>query len=186
MKDERKTKGQLIKELVDLRHRIDGLRKGELGLKQSVEALPGSEIRFKELADSLPQAVFELNEEAKLLFANRNAFSMFGFSAEDFEKGLNAFQTIVPKDRDRAKGNIQRASRGEKGGPSEYTFLRKDGSTFPAIVYSAPVSKENRPVGLRGIVIDITDRNCSRRLGIERVRLRDRIVRVSQVLAGSR
>jgi PAS domain S-box-containing protein len=158
MKDERKTKGQLIKELADLRHQIDGLRKRELGLKQAVEALQQSEIRFKELADSLPQTFFEFDEESKFVFVNRNAFSMFGFSPEDFEKGLNAFQTIVPEDRDRAKGNIQRALRGEKVGPSAYTLLRKDGSTFPAIVYSGPVSKENRPVGLRGIVIDITER----------------------------
>ncbi len=158
MKDERKTKGQLIKELADLRHQIDGLRKRELGLKQAVEALQQSEIRFKELADLLPQTVFEFDEEGKFIFVNRNAFSMFGFSQEDFEKGLNAFQTIVPEDRDRAKGNIQRALRGEKVGPSKYTLLRKDGSTFPAIIYSGPVSKENRPVGLRGIVIDITER----------------------------
>jgi PAS domain S-box-containing protein len=158
VKDERKTKSQLVKELADLRHQIDGLRKGELGLKQAVEALQQSEIRFKELADLLPQTVFEFDDEGKLLFVNRNAFSMFGFSREDFEKGLNAFQTIVPEDRDRAKENIQRALRGEKVGPSEYTLLRKDGSTFPAIVYSSRVAKENRPAGLRGIVIDITDR----------------------------
>jgi len=158
VKDERKTKSQLVKELADLRHQIDGLRKGELGLKQAVEALQQSEIRFKELADLLPQTVFEFDEEGKLLFVNRNAFSMFGFSQEDFEKGLNAFQTIVPEDRDRAKENIQTALRGEKVGPSEYTLLRRDGSTFPAVVYSSPVLKGNGPVGLRGIVIDITDR----------------------------
>ena len=137
---------------------VIGISRGTTERKWAEEAVRESETRFKELADLLPQTVFELDEEGKLTFVNRNALPMFGFSQEDFEKGVNALQTIVPEDRDRAKENIQRALSGEKVGPSEYTLLRNDGSTFPAIVYSSPVLKESKPVGLRGIVIDITER----------------------------
>jgi signal transduction histidine kinase len=65
---------------------------------------------------------------------------------------------LVPEDRDRAKENIQRALSGEELGGNEYTALSKDGSTFPVIIYSAPIIYENKPVGLRGFVIDITER----------------------------
>jgi len=36
--------------------------------------------------------------------------------------------------------------------------LRKDGSRFPVLVHSSPIIKDGKPVGLRGIVIDITER----------------------------
>ena len=40
----------------------------------------------------------------------------------------------------------------------EYTALRKDGSTFPVMIFSNPIKRDNHQVGLRGIVIDISER----------------------------
>jgi signal transduction histidine kinase/CheY-like chemotaxis protein len=48
--------------------------------------------------------------------------------------------------------------KGEKSGINEYTALRKDGSTFPVMIHSAPIFKEGKPVGLRGFIVDITER----------------------------
>ncbi len=125
--------------------------------KLAEEALQESEKRYRDLADLLPQTVFELDERANLIFANRNAFDMFCYSQEDFDKGLNAIQMFIPEDRDRAKENIQKRLRGEKLGINEYTALRKDGNTFPVLVHSAPIIHEGKPIGLRGIIIDITE-----------------------------
>jgi len=47
---------------------------------------------------------------------------------------------------------------GEQPGDNEYTALRKDGSTFPVIIHSAPIFKQGKPVGLRGFIIDNSDR----------------------------
>ena len=41
---------------------------------------------------------------------------------------------------------------------NEFTVLRKDGSTFPAIIVANLIIDKERPIGLRGIVIDITER----------------------------
>ena len=137
---------------------IIGISRDITERKRAEEAVRESETRFKELADLLPQTVFEFDEQGKFTFVNRNAFPMFGFSPDDIEKGLKVLQAIVPEDRDRARENVQKALSKTKAEASEYTFIRKNGSTFPAIVYSSPVLKDNKPVGLRGIVIDITDR----------------------------
>jgi len=126
--------------------------------KRVEEALRESEKRYRDLADLLPQTVFELDERANLIFVNRNAFGMFRYSQEDFDKGLSGLQMFIPEDRDRAKENIKRRLRGEKFGANEYTALRKDGSTFPILLHSAPIVREGKPVGLRGIIIDITER----------------------------
>ncbi len=125
--------------------------------KLAEEALQESEKRYRDLADLLPQTVFELDERANLIFVNRNAFDMFCYSQEDFDKGLSAIQMFIPEDQDRAKENIQKRLRGEKLGINEYTALRKDGNTFPVLVHSAPIIHEGKPIGLRGIIIDITE-----------------------------
>jgi len=126
--------------------------------KRAEEQLRESEERYRELADFLPQTVFEFDERGNFTFANRRGFQTFGYTLEDFDKGLNVLQMLVPKDRDRAKKNIQKVLSGEELGGNEYAALRKDGSTFPAIIYSTPIIHGNKPVGLRGFVIDITER----------------------------
>ena len=40
----------------------------------------------------------------------------------------------------------------------EYQALRKDGSTFPISIYSSPVDVNGRITGLRGIIVDTTER----------------------------
>ena len=106
----------------------------------------------------MPQIVFEFDEKGNFKFANRRGFKSFGYSQEDIEKGVNVLQMLIPEDRERAKKNIRRKLSGEKFCGTEYTALRKDGSTFPVIIYSSPIIHKNKPAGLRGIVIDITER----------------------------
>jgi PAS domain S-box-containing protein len=43
-------------------------------------------------------------------------------------------------------------------GEREFTVLRRDGTSFPALVYAAPITRGGKAVGLRGIAIDITQR----------------------------
>jgi len=126
--------------------------------KQAEEALLESEKRFRNLADLLPQTVFEMDERGNLTFVNRQGFEAFGYTKEDFARGLNALQTIAPKDRDRAAENILKRVNGEELGTNEYTALRKDGSTFPISLYSNRIIHGNKPMGLRGIIIDLTER----------------------------
>ena len=66
-------------------------------------------------------------------------------------------QMLVPEDRSRAMEDMRRVMSGETPKNSEYTALRKDGSTFPVIVNSAPIIRETKAVGFRGIVTDITE-----------------------------
>ena len=40
----------------------------------------------------------------------------------------------------------------------EYIAMKKDGSTFPTLIYSSRILKDQKPAGIRGIIIDITER----------------------------
>jgi len=113
---------------------------------------------FFALAELLPQAVFEVNRQGAITYANRHAFKVFRYGREDIEQGTGAIQMVVPEDRERIGRNVQKILRGETVSGEEYTALRKDGSTFPVVIYSAPIVENGQPVGLRGILVDITER----------------------------
>ena len=126
--------------------------------KRAERALHDSGEKYKELADSLPQIVFETDAGGNIKFTNRNSLNVTGYSEDDIKKGLNALQLLVPEDHERALQNIQKVLEGEEVPDSEYTARRKDGSTFPIIVHAVRILRDNKPVGMRGIIIDLTER----------------------------
>jgi PAS domain S-box-containing protein len=148
--------------------------------KRAEEALRQSERRYRELADSLPETVIEFDDKGNLTFANRNAFEIFGYTQKDLDKGLNVFQMIAPWERDRVRENIERRLRGEELGGVEYTALRKDGSTFPIVAYASPVLREDKAIGLREIVIDITERKKME----EQLIVTDRLSSIGELSSG--
>ena len=124
--------------------------------KQTEIKLMESTSRFKEFAESLPQIVFETDTTGNLIFVNQNAFDIFGYTKEDFDKGLNALQMIIPKDHERAMENIQKILNGKVLGGEEYTALRKNGTTFPVLIHSNRSMRKDKPTGLRGMIIDLS------------------------------
>jgi two-component system cell cycle sensor histidine kinase/response regulator CckA len=116
------------------------------------------ENRYRELAKSLPQTVFEVDQTGTLTFASRQASEVFGYTKQDFAKGLNAIQMIAASDRDRAKQDIARCLQEQRPVIAEYTALRKNRSKFPVLVYLTPILRQNERTGFRGIAIDITER----------------------------
>ena len=126
--------------------------------KKAEDAIRKSEEKYRELANFLPEIVFETDLSGKVTFLSQNAFELSGFTPEDIEKGMNLIQFVVPADRERAKENIGIRLAGGKTGSGEYILYRKNGDTYPAIVKTAPIFSENKLIGLRGLVIDITER----------------------------
>jgi PAS domain S-box-containing protein len=126
--------------------------------KKTGEILRESEERYRELANCLPDIVFESDTAGKLEFVNERALEIAGISRQDFEKGLNIMQFLVPEDRQRAMESIQRLLAGGSYVPAEYVFLRKDGTTFPALITTTLRISKSKVTGFRGLVIDITER----------------------------
>ena len=124
--------------------------------KKTEEALENSERRYREFADSLPEIAFEADEKGNLTFFNQRAFEILGYSRDDF-MSMNIFQFLIPEDRERADENVRKMMNGEKSRVNEYTFLRKDGSAFPALVFSNRIVHEDGKRGLRGLIVDISE-----------------------------
>ncbi len=126
--------------------------------RQAEKDLRESEEKFRNLADLLPETVFEMDLKGRLTYVNRNALDVFGYTLQDLGQGLNGLGMLVPEDRDRAIEAMQGLYRGERTGNTEYTALKKDGKTFPCMIKSTVIVHEGTPVGLRGIIMDITER----------------------------
>ena len=114
----------------------------------------------RELANTLPQTVFEMDSDGVLTFVNRTALETFGYSDDELEKGVDALMMLAPEERSRAREDIFRALRGEIFG-AEYTALRKDGRTFPSLIHVGPVQIGGKILGVRGILVDISERKAS-------------------------
>jgi two-component system NtrC family sensor kinase len=154
-------------------------------LRMAEEALRDSESRFEELVDLLPQTVFELNEAGRISFVNRHGFEAFGYTSKDVELGLEALEMIAPEDREKANANIVRRLAGEHAGVSEYRAQRKDGSTFPILLYSSPIVRGGGTAGLRGIIVDITALKKGEELIKHRLEIEEAISRISSRFVGT-
>ena len=126
--------------------------------KKIEESLRRSEEKYKGLANSLPEIIFETDNFGKLAYANEKAFEITGYTKEDLAKGVCAFDFFEHKDQERIRENFRKALTNKPSEDSEYTFVRKDGTTFPVIIKRNPIVVENKTVGLRGIAIDISER----------------------------
>ena len=126
--------------------------------RQMEDALKESEKKFREMANLLPQIVYEADINGNLSYINKEACAIFGYSIDDFDKGINIVQVLAPEDIARAKQNILNVLKGKPIKNQEYTAVRKDGSTFPILIYSNPIIEDKEPVGLRGLIVDNTER----------------------------
>ena len=129
--------------------------------KKAEEALRESERKFREMADLLPQIVFETDLQGNLTFVNEQAYVKFGYSKEDVKRGFNIYKALIPEDKQRAQENLLKIINGKIAENSEYNLIKKDGSVFPALIYSSRILKNDKPIGLRGILVDITERKLS-------------------------
>jgi PAS domain S-box-containing protein len=126
--------------------------------KQTQKALKESEKKYRELYDFLPIPVYEMDLEANITSVNRAIYETFGGTEEDLKKGFKAWTLLSLEEIEKSKKNIQALLKGEQITGTEYTMMRLDGSVFPAIVISSVIYSDGKPVGLRGAIIDITDR----------------------------
>lgn len=125
--------------------------------KKAEKALLESERKYRELVDFLPVAIYEMDMQGNVISGNPAIFKLFGYVQSDLEEGLNALRSMIsPDDYNRAVETGLRVLNGEQTGGTEYTGIKKDGSIFPFLNVAGPIIHENKPVGLRGAIIDLT------------------------------
>jgi PAS domain S-box-containing protein len=138
--------------------------------KKGEAALRESEARSRAIAELLPEIVFETDALGNLVYLNQAGFEKCGYSPSDLEEGLHILQMVPADYRAAALEKFGDVLSGKPWVGGEHSALRKDGTTFPTAVHSAPVIRDGKTVGVIGIVMDITERvlaekNLSARAG---------------------
>jgi len=111
---------------------------GDTRKKQAEEALRITEDRYRMLFENVMDACLLTFPEGDIIAANRAACSMFGWTEEELQRlGRNGI--IDTSDRRLAPALEERAAKGCFRG--ELTFLRQDGSRFPAEISSVIYGK---------------------------------------------
>ncbi|KAB2869419.1 MAG: PAS domain S-box protein [Bacteroidales bacterium] len=126
--------------------------------KDAEIALAKSEKKYRDLADLLPQTVFETDVNGRFTYVNKTGYELFGYTIDDFERGISVFNTIASEEHEKAYYGFMSVMSGEPTRGMDYTAIRKDGSTLPVQIYTSAILDDNKIIGLRGTVIDITHR----------------------------
>jgi PAS domain S-box-containing protein len=128
--------------------------------KRTELALRASEERYRSLVGVSPDAITLTDLNANIIMANQQAAWLHGFA--DTEEMLSsvksAFNLVAPQDRQRAMDNLQEALETGIVRNLEFTFLRKDGSSFPAALSAALINgAEGNPKAFTTVTRDITE-----------------------------
>lgn len=127
--------------------------------KLALVELEKSEKRYRELTEFLPELICEIDTNGKLIYVNQFALDKFGYTNDEiWNTNFDFLNIFEPQDRPRVVANMQTLL--TEGGQlsNEYFALKKNGEKFPVIVYSAPIFKQDEIAGIRGVMVDITER----------------------------
>lgn len=130
---------------------------GFIQRQRMVEEIKERERKYREFADSLPEAVFEIDLNGNLLYANQKTLKYWDISKEHFYLGFNLYDGFILEDRERIKSNLNKKLEGGELGYVEYTGLRTNMTIFPLTTYVNIIYKADRPIGFSGIAIDISE-----------------------------
>ena len=136
---------------------VHGIARDFTTRQQAEDALRNSEKRFKDLADLLPQSVYECDLEGRFTFINKASYKMFGYALEEYTPEFNVFQMLHPDELERARVNLGLLFEGRGLEGKEYIAKRRDGSFFPVLIFPSLIYQDDRPVGFRGLLIDLTE-----------------------------
>lgn len=118
-----------------------------------------SERRFHDLVNLLPEMVCETDLQGNLTYANKIALKQLNITKREL---LNSslFAFIVPEQVQHAREKFTNLIQGQEQKLDEYTVRTPDGILFPVLARSAPIYSGDEIIGIRSVIVDITER-CS-------------------------
>jgi PAS domain S-box-containing protein len=148
MKDERKTKKQLISELAELQQRVAELETSEIQQRQEGEL-------FRIFRASSPIGLF-IVQDGKFQFVNDVFHKITGRKPEEL-LGTDPMKLVLPEDRDMVRENAIRMLNGESSFPYKYRLIDQDGQIRWMLEGLASIQYQGSRAVL-GHSMDITER----------------------------
>jgi two-component system cell cycle sensor histidine kinase/response regulator CckA len=157
MKDQYKTKKQLIEELEVLRNQLAEPKKTDANHKRAGEALLESEETFKALAENANDGILVAIGEGIQAYANKRASEITGYSVAELLKSTIK-DLVHPDEFEKIMGKYRKRLAGEPiPHQDETVIIRKDGKSLPIELTAAKTVWKGQPAALV-IIRDITER----------------------------
>ncbi len=149
--------------------------------KLAEEAVRQSEEKLGTIIKSIPQGIMVTGLEGTISQVNASTLTLFGLTSEEEIIGKNALDFALVSERERILEDITKAREENRQISFEYSALRKDGTTFSAMMSIAMIhDTEGVDAGIIGVVEDVSERQKMQ----EQLIVTDRLASVGELAAG--
>ena len=161
VQDKRKTKKQLIDELVELRLRNGELEKATTRYKEAETALRKSEQRFKEITENIREIFWVRDQESgKIIYVSPTYGDLWQLPVEELYGETPGWMALMhPDDRKIAVANIEKQAQGLST-QEEFRITLPDGSIrwIESRAYPIKDSDTGEVYRVTGVALDVTER----------------------------
>jgi PAS domain S-box-containing protein len=128
-------------------------------LARANESLRQSEAKYRGLVDICPDSIVVSDLSGKTLFVSKQTWKLLGVPEQEELVGQDTYDYVIEADRPRLMANYADLLKKGKRGETEYTVLRRDGTTVP-VELSSVISRDaqGRPMGAMAIIRDVSER----------------------------
>jgi PAS domain S-box-containing protein len=133
------------------------IRHEQAGRERAESALREAERRFSGLVDQSLTGIYVI-QDGRFSYVNRKFAEIFGYTVDETLALPSFLDVVVPEDRDRLLGRVQRRIEGaELEASTPFRGVRRDGSIVEVEAHGGTAEFEGRPAAV-GVLIDVTAR----------------------------
>jgi len=132
----------------DLQDEIEQRESAEIKLMASRE-------EYRDLVENISEVIYTFDENFVVTYVSPTIESLLGYPPEQVI-GQPFAKFIHPDDLDQARDNIQKLMSSVSSGFNEYRILNTSGKILWVRASSTPIMEEDRIIGFRGVLTDIT------------------------------
>lgn len=116
-----------------------------------------SEERYRDLVEKVSDVIYVLDTEGIITYVSPAIEPLLGFEPDQIT-GRPFSQLILPQDLDQAVVSFERLLSGRELPPSEYRIVSGSGEVRWIRLSSQPIIDEDRVMGVRGVLTDVSER----------------------------
>lgn len=125
--------------------------------RRAEEALKRSEERFRAMVENLSEIIYSVDREGQITYVSPSVERVLGYRPEEIA-GDHFSRLVHPDDLPGLQRSFERTLAGQLE-PYEYRLRAKDGGWRYVRSSSHPIVQDGQPLGLTGVVSDLTERH---------------------------
>jgi len=125
--------------------------------KRIEQELTESRQKFQDLVELLPETIYEADFSGKLVYLNDTGLRLFGYQHKDVDSYILIDQLVASDNYEDIHLHMEAVFKYKKSDRAIMTGITKNGDTFPFSIHTVPILSDNRCIGTRGVIIDLTE-----------------------------